>query len=566
MLKSLTIKNIGLISELSVEFGPGLNILSGETGAGKSMILSALNLLLGERADYSNLKDKSKNGSAEAVISAEKLLAPIPDFENEGVVPEDGDFIIRRILQKESKSRAIVNGVTVILSSLKSAGENLVDIHGQHEHQALLKKDSHLPWLDVYLALRGESAEVSALLSKTKELEAELAEHIKKQKEAEAKREFLQYKADEIEKAGLREGEEEELESEQKLLANAENIQKIGSSVFESLYDSETSVLSLLEETAKELESLKGVDEFYGKYSTLFSDMAAQVSDSAMEIQSRTGDIEADPARLETAENRIALIERLKKKHNSNLPGLLKMMADAREELDSIETADEITDELNKAIETARRELARKAEALHKKRMSGVPTFKKTVESELAGLNMGAARFEVEVKLPESETGTGFELDGKTTKMFHHGFGDFQFLISANEGQAPKPLVKIASGGEVSRIMLSLKVAIGKVQPIPVLVFDEIDSGIGGKTADLVGEKLKTLSKSCQIFCITHLPQIARQADFHYVVSKSVEGKNTDVKITKLDDNGRVEELARMQAGKEITETARRHAREMIEK
>ena len=566
MLKSLTIKNIGLISDLSVEFGAGLNILSGETGAGKSMILSALNLLLGERAVYSNIKDKSKNGSAEAVISAEKLLAPIPEFEAEGVEPEDGEFIIRRILQKESKSRAIVNGVTVILASLKSAGENLVDIHGQHEHQALLKKDSHLPWLDVYLGLRGEAAEVSTLLSKTKELEAELFEHIERQKEAEAKREFLQYKAEEIEKAGLRAGEEEELEHEQKLLANAENIQKIGSSVFDRLYDSESSVLALLEETAKELEGLKGVDEFYGKYSALFTDIAAQISDSAMEIQSRTADIESDPARLESAETRIALIERLKKKHNADLAGLLKMMVDAREELESIDTADEVIAELKKEIDRARRELARKAEAIHKKRMSGIAKFKMTVESELAGLNMGSARFEVEVKLPDAETEAGFDLDGKTTKMFHHGFGDFQFLISANEGQEPRPLVKIASGGEVSRIMLALKVAIGKVQPVPVLVFDEIDSGIGGKTADLVGEKLKTLSKSCQIFCITHLSQIARQADQHYVVSKAVEGKSTEVKITQLNDNGRVEELARMQAGKEITETARRHAREMIEK
>ncbi|MDH5541543.1 MAG: DNA repair protein RecN [Nitrospinota bacterium] len=564
MLKKLKIKNIGLISGLEMEFGEGLNILTGETGAGKSMILSALNLLLGERADYSNLKDKNLDGFAEALISAETILSPIPDFVEQGIEPEEGEYIIRRLLQKEGKSRIVVNGNAITLASLKNGAEKMVDIHGQHEHQALLKKDSHLPWLDLYLKLIKESGEVSKLLTQIRELEEKLAEHNERQKNAVERRELLEFKLNEIEKAGLNIDEEGELEKEQKVLANAEELRQAGQRLFDRLYDSETSILSGLEESAKDIEKLGRIDPFFSQYSALFSDMSAQISDSAREILSRTTDVEDDPARLETVEERIALIERLKKKYKSDLPGLLKMLDETREELDSIVTASDVTEKLEKEIASQKLALGRKAEGLHKKRIEGIAGFKKTVEEELAGLNMGSARFAVEVLLPESDGGEGYTLDGKPARMFHHGFGSFQFLISTNEGQEPRPLVKIASGGEVSRIMLALKTAIGKIQPVPVLVFDEIDSGIGGKTADLVGEKLKKLSKSCQIFCITHLSQIARQADHHFVVKKTVKNNDTDVSIVKLSDEERVEELARMQAGKEVTETARQHAREMI--
>jgi DNA repair protein RecN (Recombination protein N) len=284
-----------------------------------------------------------------------------------------------------------------------------------------------------------------------------------------------------------------------------------------------------------------------------------------MEINSFCSGVEDNPARMTEVEGRLSLLEKLKRKYKTDLNGLLKTLEDSRRELDSIESSGAERDRLERELKSARKALAEKAEILHKKRVKGATAFKKEVQKDLKELNMAGAVFEVDAAL-EADEANGFELDGAKRKIFPHGFGDFQFLISANEGVAPKPLAKIASGGEISRIMLALKTAVGKIQPVPVLVFDEIDSGIGGKTSDMVGEKLKKLSKNCQIICITHLAQIARQADNHFVVEKKSLNKSTVVGITLLDEKGRVEELARMGAGKVVTDAAREHAKEMIGK
>ena len=569
MLNRLLIKNIGLINELTVEFGDGLNILTGETGAGKSMIVSALNLVLGERADSDLVKSGEKNAMVEAVFDEKKIRPAARILEAQGIEAEDGEFIIRRLLQPEGKSRALVNGSMVNLSSLKLAGETMVDIHGQHDHQALLRKETHLPWLDNYLGLGGERGQVAEMLFKIRKLESLLNELIKKQKEAQAQKEFMEYKLEELAKADLKEDEESQLDSEQRRLASAEKIRITGQELFDKLYDSDESILAELEQAASEMKNLKSVDAFFEKYSNLFSEISAQLSDAALEIQSYCSSVEDDPAKLRAVEDRQALLEKLKRKHKEDLPGLIKMMEDTRLELDSIENADAQRDELESSLIQAREELAKKAAALHKKRVKGMATFKKDVQKELMELNMPAARFEIEVTLaPDAPVAvdekSGFELDGEPRKIFPHGFGEYQFLFSANEGQPARPLVKIASGGEISRVMLALKSATGKPQPVPVVLFDEVDSGIGGKSADMVGEKLKKLAKNCQIICITHLPQIARQADRHFVVEKKVVNRHTAISIRRLDDDGRVEELARMGAGKEITEAARRHAKEMI--
>ena len=563
MLNRLLIKNIGLINELTVEFGDGLNILTGETGAGKSMIVSALNLVLGERADSDLVKSGEKSAMVEAVFDEKKIQPAARILEAQGIEAEDGEFIIRRLLQPEGKSRALVNGSIINLSSLKLAGETMVDIHGQHDHQALLRKETHLPWLDNYLGLGEEREQVAEMLYKIRKLEADLNELIKKQKEAQAQKEFMEYKLEELEKADLKEDEESLLETEQRRLASAEKIRMAGQELFDKLYDSDDSILAELEQAASEMKNLKSIDAFFEKYYGLFSDISAQLSDAALEIQSYCSSLEDDPAKLQAVEERQALLEKLKRKHKEELPGLIKMVEDTRRELDSIENADAEREELESKLIKAREELGKKASALHKKRDKGRATFKRDVQKELTELNMPAARFEIELTLAIDDK-SGFELDSEPRKMFPHGFGEYQFLFSANEGQPARPLVKIASGGEISRVMLALKSATGKHQPVPVVLFDEVDSGIGGKSADLVGEKLKKLSKNCQIICITHLPQIARQADRHFVVEKKVANGHTAISIRRLGEDGRVEELARMGAGKKITEAARRHAKEMI--
>jgi len=565
MLKSLKIKNIGLIDDISVDFSDGLNIITGETGAGKSMVLSALNLVLGGRADYSNLKDKNKDGSAEAIFDFGKGYA-ISDFQEQGIEPEEGEYIIRRTLPKSGKSRLLVNGSAVTLAVLKTGGEKIVDIHGQHDHQTLLKKESHLKWLDLYLELTADSAFISELLKKVKATGKELEALNNSHKEAEAKKEFLEFKVAEINDAELIAGEENELEANQKRLANAEKIQEIGTSVFESLYSADDSVLSKIDEASRKMGNLKNVDPFFEKQSALFAGLASQISDGAMETASHCSSAEDDPLRLEGIEARQSLIETLKRKYGAkDTEELISIKDDAEAELDSILTSNEDTARLENELAESKSKLSHRAIALHKKRVNGISKFEKEVVKELSGLNMGDAKFEVEIKLPEVAESDGYLCEKIITPIYKHGFGQFQFLISTNKGQETKPIAKIASGGEISRVMLGLKSATGKIQPVPVLVFDEIDAGIGGKTADMVGEKLKKLSKNCQIFCITHLSQIARQADRHLVVAKSSKGKSTTVDITALNDEERVEELARMQAGKNITDSARQHAREMIQ-
>lgn len=563
MLSRLGIKNIGLITKLSVEFGDGLNILTGETGAGKSMIVSALNLILGERADSELVRQGEKNAMVEAVFSEERIKTAGEILETHGILPEEGEFIIRRLLQQEGKSRALVNGSAVNISTLKQAGEMMVDIHGQHDHQALLRKETHLPWLDHYLGLAAEREKLTGMLSSVRKLEAKLDILIRKQKDAQAQKEFLEYKLEELEKADLKPDEESLLENEHRRLAAAEKIRITGLEIFDKLYDSDSSLLSGLETAAGEMEKLKSVDGFFEKYTAVFSELSAQLSDAAFEIQSYCSSVEDDPAKLQAVEERQALIEKLKRKHGEDFQGLIKMVEDTRRELDSIENADSEREELEEELTGAREELREKAAALHKKRARGATNFVKEVRKEMTELNMPAARFEIEVTLP-TDSQSGLEFDGKPRRIFNYGFGEFQFLFSANEGQAARPLTKIASGGEISRVMLALKSATGRPQPVPVLVFDEVDSGIGGKSADLVGEKLKKLAKNCQIICITHLPQIARQADHHFLVEKKVKNRQTVISIRRLDDEDRVEELARMGAGREITEAARRHAKEMI--
>ena len=563
MLNRLLIKNIGLINELTVEFGDGLNILTGETGAGKSMIVSALNLVLGERADSDLVKSGEKSATVEAVFNAHKIKPAARVLEQQGIEAEEGEFIIRRLLQPEGKSRALVNGMMINLSALKQAGETMVDIHGQHDHQALLRKETHLPWLDNYLGLTGEREHLSAMFSEIRKMESALSELIKKQKEAQAQKEFMEYKLEELDKADLKPDEEAALESEQRRLASAEKIRMTGQEIFEKLYDSDESILAEIEQAAAQMKNLISADVFFKKQSDLFREISAQLSDAALEIQSYCSSVEDDPAKLRAVEERQALIENLKRKHKEDLPGLITLMENTKRELDSIENADAQRDELESKLTTARDKLAKKAATLHKKRADGISTFKKDVQKELTELNMPAARFEIEVALAPGEN-SGFELSGEPRKIFPHGFGEYQFLFSANAGQPPRPLVKIASGGEISRVMLALKSATGKPQPVPVVLFDEVDSGIGGKSADMVGEKLKKLANNCQIICITHLAQIARQADNHFVVEKKVVNRHTAISIRRLDDEGRVEELARMGAGKKITEAARRHAKEMI--
>ncbi len=568
MLKSLGIKNLGIIDGLSVEFGSGLNILTGETGAGKSMILSALNLVLGERADSETIRRGAQIASAEAVFEAEGIKTAAEVFREQDIVPEEGEYLIRRAIQREGKGKTLVNGNAINVSALKRAGETMVDIHGQHQHQALLRKDTHLWWLDNYLDLEGEAKKVSTLLSNTKRLQSELDGLLKKQNDMEAQKDFLEFRADELEKADIKPSEEEKLENEHKKLASADKIQATGSEIFSELYESDSSVISAIEKFAKEMEKLKSADGFFDEYSKIFSEAAAQLSDAAMEIKSFCSGVENDPARMEALESRMALLEKLKRKYKTDLPGLLELLESTKRELGSIENFDEERESLQTKVENSRNELQGAAVKLHKKRLKGIAAFKKEVQKELKDLNMPSGAFDVEITLPPNapEDEKSFELDGKKTKIFPHGFGWFQFLFSANVGQPPKPLAKIASGGEISRVMLALKTATGKVQPVPILVFDEVDAGIGGKTADMVGEKLKKLSKNCQIFCITHLPQIARQADSHYVVAKETVNISTVVTIEKLDDKGRIEELARMGAGKVVTDAARKHAEEMISK
>ncbi len=563
MLKELIIKNYALIDDLGIEYAPGLNILTGETGAGKSIIIGALSALLGERVDYDTIRTGAKNAIIEGAFTVTDK--PIKDLCQEaGIELIDGTLIIRRKIEKHGKTANYLNDSQVGVAVLKKLGDRLVDIHGQHEHQSLLAVELHLEVLDDFARLAPMRAGLKTLyhryLEKNQELK-NLEEEIQRRKE---RQDLYQYQVKEIDEANLKPSELEELAQEKSLLETSEKRTRLSQELKELLSEQEGSVLTRLAESERRIEELAKIDSAFKPYLELVKTVSLQADELWRVVVAYQEKIEFSAERLEQINERFYLIDKLKKKYGRDINDVLAYRDKIAEELASIEIDSGRIEEIKKELAEIRTQLAARAVQLSSKRNTAKTVLEKQLEVELNTLGMPKAQFFVGMKQMEDPAGL-YESEGKRFRLNELGIDQIEFLLSANPGEEPKPLRKIASGGELSRIMLALKGVLTEADRIPVMIFDEVDVGIGGRIAEAVGKKLALLARSRQVICITHLPQIAKYATRHYKVEKEVRGGRTYSKITKLDKKERVKELARMLGGERITETTLRHAQELLE-
>src|SRR5574341_58958 len=563
MLKELNIKNFAIIDQLRVEFGPGLNVFTGETGAGKSIVVDALNLALGERAST----DLIRTGSPEAVVEAAFELNGMGSssvaslLSGQGIEHQPGeDLLVRRIISAAGKNKVYINGSLATLAALADIGALLADIHGQHEHQSLLSLERQMEMLDSFGGLEKERETVGGGYHSYHELRKQLAALEAGEREKAQREDLLRYQVNEIEASQVKEGEDEALAAEQKVLANSEKLAGLAKAADEALYSSEGSVLSGLKRAITNIREIAAIDSRLAPVLELLESGRAQIEEAAREVSSYSERVEFDPGRLEEIGDRLDLIQKLKKKYGGTIPEIIAFGQQAAEDLKKIERSGEEMERLRKEIAALRTSLTKAAQDLAKKRKAAASDLEKKVETELGHLGMKKSKFVVKItQEPGDDTTDGLKLGPR-------GVDRIEFLISPNPGEEPKPLAKTASGGELSRIMLALKTILASGDTIPTLVFDEVDAGIGGAVAEEVGKKLKRVAEKRQVFCITHLPQIASMAASHYGVAKSVKKDRTSTEVRLLGGQERVDEIARMLGGKTITEATLKHAGEMIER
>jgi DNA repair protein RecN (Recombination protein N) len=559
MLKELHISNIAIIDKLQVEFREGLNVLTGETGAGKSIIIDALNLALGGRADTDMIRSGQTTASVEALFYSKdpELFRLLEDL---GIETEDNQIIIKRIISTKDKNRNFINGSNITVGVLSQIGQNLVDIHGQHDHQTLLQPMRHLEMLDAYGKLTNEKTKLSVAYKDYLSVCKQIQKLESNERERLQREDLLKFQLEEIDRAELSEGEEEKLKAELKRLSNFETIRQSLSRASGCLADEEGSIIEKLRIVEKELGALEALDSETESFCKQAQNIFYEAEDLAEKLSSYAYSIEFNPERLSEVEDRFAQINELKRKYGNDVGIILAYREEINEELETLSSSQEEAELLKSKCSELEKSLSKISIKLAEKREAIAAELKKKLEKELRDLNMKKACIEALFKYEDN----GFvEFRNKKTKLNSWGLGNMEFAFSSNPGETPKPLSKIASGGELSRVALALKTILNKQDPVPVLVFDEVDTGVGGATAEKIGAKLLNLAKTKQALCITHLPQIAGMGNAHFSISKEAADR-TRVQIQELDYDQRVEEIARMSGGEKVSETARNYAREMI--
>jgi len=537
MLRYLNIRNLAVIESLEVSFQPGLNVITGETGAGKSIVVGAVGLLLGDRAS----SDIVRTGEETAVVQAV--------FEHDG-----REVIVRREVTAQGRSRSFVDGQLVTAGSLKELGSSLVDLHGQHEHQALLNPDVHLDLLDQFAGLTDERKDVGAAYAEWSTLRGELEDARTRERDRDARVEFLRFQQSEIDRVAPRPGEDGELVAERALLANAEKLRRLCGEAYGRLYDDDSSALSSLAAVWKRVTELAELDPRFGPYLEGREAVEVHLGELATFLREYGAHIEAAPDRLQELEDRLASIERLKRKYGPALPDVFERRSRCAEELAALDSSAETIADLERRLAAAADRYVKAAASVSAKRKHRSRDFATALEGELTSLAMSGTRFEVRF-----EDGRGSE-----DRWTPRGTDVAEFFVSPNPGEDVRPLARIVSGGELSRVMLALKTLATTDSPGKTLVFDEVDAGIGGRVADVVGQRLQSLGRVFQVLCITHLPQIAVCGQSHYRVAKGERGGRTHTTVEPLWGPARVDELARMIAGSVVTDGARATAREML--
>ncbi len=559
MLKSLRLKDFAIFKDITVPFSDRLCIISGETGAGKSIMVDGMLALLGTRTDAGVVRQGAPEATVEGLFELEDA-GPAAAFLREHGFESGDELVLKRSINAQGKSRVYINGSPSTLSLLSGLTRLLVDIHGQHEHQSLLDEDTHIQLLDAY-AGAGEAADnVRAMhdalvqaSARARKLQSESAE-LKKEEE------LLKFQLSEIRAAGLHPEEEAGLEREYAILTNAQRLLADLSTVYDGMAGDENGVLAQIHRALKVISGLQAVDPALRQYGDRMDAVSIELKDIAAELNAYLAKIDMDPQRLEQAEQRIGLIEKLKKKYGKTVADIVNFGTGIEQRLGTLTSADEEIAALAREQARLEQELYRAAEGLSKTRRHAAVTLGKAVAQELKTLGMKHAVFEI--RITDNDRKDALSIRDK--RIDARGMDTVRFYFSANPGVAAKPLTDIISGGELSRTMLAMKRALVTASPVPVLVFDEIDTGIGGTTAGIVGRKLKELAQYHQVICITHLPQIAGFGDYHIRVAKHAGSGTTDVAVDVLDEPGRIEEIARMLSGDTVTDLARRQAKEFV--
>jgi DNA repair protein RecN (Recombination protein N) len=576
VLAELTIRDFAIIDHLDLAFGPGLNVLTGETGAGKSIIIDAVSMLLGGRGDASLVRSGTEQATIEGVfhLDDESRAAIDPLLEREGLEGDDpGILLLAREIRREGRNVCRVNGRAVALKVLEGIGQRLVDIHGQTEHLSLMRVREHLDLLDRYGDLWPLRDEVAGLVGALRDVRRELAGLRRDERELARRVDLLQYQVDEIDAARLEPGEEEDLVQERNRLANAEQLQELSDEAFRALYEGgeeQASAVDLVQMAVRALAGLGRLDPSTTPLSESAETFSYQLEDLAESLRDYRDAVEFNPRRLNQVEERLILIRNLQRKYGDGIEDVLAFADRARRELETIEHSEERIAELEVEEERLLRDIGRAGAALSQRRREAGERLAAGIEAELDELSMARARFAVDLAWREDDEGA--YADGRRVAFDATGLDRAEFLVAPNLGEPLKPLVRIASGGETSRLMLALKTVLAQADRTPTLIFDEIDAGIGGRVGSVVGLKLWGLTvgdgegpggaRQHQVLCVTHLPQLASYADLHLQVSKGIVGERTVTGVQCLDEEALEREIAGMLGA--ITDRTRASAREML--
>ena len=553
MLKFISIENFALMHQLEVEFLPGLNVITGETGSGKSILVDAVGLLVGERASQEMVRQGYEKARVEGIFHLPPQHPASSLLHEAGIAVENDELIVRREISVSGNNKVFINNVLIPLGTLAEIGTLLADIHGQHEQQHLLRPSVQLDFLDAFSDNHSQLQRVIECFHQLSRVRSEIDRIEATEQEKLQRLDTLEFQIADIRKLQLRPGLDVELEEERRLLSSAENRAQSSQRAYQALYEEERSSLSLLSGVEKDLEELAGQDPAQETLAVQLRELRYRLEDIAFLLRDYINDIAFDPARLEAVEERLAEIQKARRRYGDSVDEILAYLEEIQQEVDELAERESRIEELRREEETLASRYLDLARRLSQRRQRGAKNLGRQVERELADLNMESALFTIQLTTDE-------------TQAQEKGLDQLQFLISANPGEEPQPIAKIASGGELSRTVLALKSILTLENYPKTLVFDEVDSGIGGRVASSIGERLARLAADHQVFCVTHLPQIASYASQHFHVDKKQSGQRTVAFIARLSEEDRVEVIARMMAGRSLTATTRAHASELLEK
>jgi len=551
MLTELRIRNFAIIEQVNLPLSEGFNVLSGETGAGKSIIVGALGLLLGERASADLIRSGADKATVEGVFDVSNLKGIVQLADERGIEVEDETLVLKREIAMSGRGRAWINGTTVTATVLAEIGRLLVNLHGQHDAQTLLDNESQRRILDAFGGAESQAAAVRRTFGELSSVRREIATLSTRRAEAEKRADYLRHVAREVEEAKLSPGEDTKLEDEARVLENADELRTLASSLSELLSGEEASVMSQLGVAQRPLSSIERIDPSAARMQELFDAGFYALQELSRAVEDYAGSVELDPSRLEQVRRRRDQLFGLLKKYGPSLENVMEAGSNARAELDLTDTAQFDLANLNAREGDLRKKLVSEAEKLSDMRLSAAKKLAKAVDALLPSLGMPDGRFRVTLTSRDEPNSEGAE--------------DVEFRVALNVGHEDRPLARVASGGELSRVMLALKTILARVDRVPTLIFDEVDAGIGGRVGLQVGDTLRRVAGEHQVFAISHLPQIAARAHHHIVVAKGAKGGVTTADITVLEGTSRVNEIARMLGGDPESKVSRAHAKELLE-